>query len=340
MKNSILLLLVFLLVSCVPVSKAPAAAITQTLNANPATKQNTSSINNVTNNANLGLIGRVLVYTPNAIYIANSDGSVPVLIHTIESPFFMMSLSPDGTRFAYFQDNYLYIQNVKTGDAKPLNQEIIGSMGGELRWSRDGKKIALSCSTANEPASSGSICLIDADSGQIEILIREKDLGEVHPFYSIYFIELEDWSRDGSKIVFTYYTPSKKGQKQDFEIYLYDMSSKTTRKILDGKKQDVITQIGSAAISPDNKTLLISGVDASSSFQIFRVDLESNSLSQLTKSATYSFSVPVWGSDNSYFYVHVEQNTSPLKEGTAILNANGDILSFLDIKGAVIGWIK
>jgi len=208
------------------------------------------------------------------------------------------------------------------------------------RYPADSNAASLPKFSSTEPASSGSICLIDADSGQIEILIREKDLGEVHPFYSIYFIELEDWSRDGSKIVFTYYTPSKKGQKQDFEIYLYDMSSKTTRKILDGKKQDVITQIGSAAISPDNKTLLISGVDASSSFQIFRVDLESNSLSQLTKSATYSFSVPVWGSDNSYFYVHVEQNTSPLKEGTAILNANGDILSFLDIKGAVIGWIK
>jgi len=340
MKNYVLLPLIFFLISCAPVSKAPAAAITQTLSTSPAIKQYTSSINDVATNANLGLIGRVLVYTPDAIYIANSDGSAPVLIHTVESPFSMMSLSPDGTRFAYFQGNYLYVQDVKTGDAKPLNQEIMGSIGGELRWSRDGKKIALSCSTANEPASSGSICLIDADSGQIEILIREKDLGEVHPLYSTYFIGLEDWSRDGSKIIFTYYTPSKKGQKQDFEIYLYDMSSKTNRKILDGKKQDVITQIRSAAISPDNKTLLISGVDASSSFQMFRVDLESNSLSQLTKSATYSFSAPVWGSDNSYFYAYVKQNTSPLREGTAILNVNGDILSFLNVKGAVIGWTK
>jgi Tol biopolymer transport system component len=340
MKNNILLLLVFMLVSCVPVSKAPATALVQTLDVNSATKQNTSPTNNVSANANLEMIGRVLIYTSDSVYIANSDGGTPVLIHAVDSPLTMLSLSPDGTKFAYFQGNYLYIQDVKTGDIKPLNQKIIGSIGGELRWSHDGTKIVLSCSTVDEPASSGSICLVDVDSGQIEILIHEMDLMSVHSPYSSYFIELEDWSRDDSKIIFTYFSPSEKGQKQDFEIYIYDTSSKTIRKILDGKKQDVITQFGSAAISPDNKTLLISGSDINSSPQLFQVDLENNILSQLTKSATYSFSNPVWGSDNSYFYAYARQNTPTTKVGTAILNINGNILSFLNINGVVVEWVK
>ncbi|MBI1793912.1 MAG: hypothetical protein HYR70_06945 [Chloroflexi bacterium] len=340
MKNCILLTLMFLLISCAPAPKAPTMAIAQTLDVNSATKQNTSPTNNISANANLEMIGRVLVYTSNSVYIANSDGSTPVLIHAVESPLTMLSLSPDGTKFAYFQGNYVYIQDVKTRNIKPLNQKIIGSIGGELRWSHDGTKIVLSCSTVDEPASSGSICLIDVNSGQIEILIREKDLMSARSPYTTYFIELEDWSRDDSKIIFTYFSPSEKGQKQDFEIYIYDMPSKTIRKILDSKKQDVITQIGSVAISPDNKTLLLSGNDTDSSFQLFQIDLGVNILSQLTRSVIYSFSNPVWGSNSSYFYAYVKQNTPSPKGGAAILDMTGNIVSFLNIKGAVVEWIK
>jgi len=334
MKNLSLLFLTLVLFSCTSTLEAQSPSAVPKSNAS-LIASGSADLSITPTKMELNLTGRVLIATQQAVSLANADGGSAVLIHSMNSPISMMSLSPDETKFVYFQGNYLYVQDVKTGSVKQLNQNIIGSIGGQLKWSPDGKKIALSCSTPNDPTS--SLCLIDADSGRIEILISQKSLGEINPFY---FIELQDWSRDGSKIVFVYYTPSEKGQKQDFQVYFYDTSLRTTQMMLDGKKQDAIIQIRGATISPDEKTLLISGIDAGSSFQIFRMDLESHSLSQLTRTATYSFSMPVWGSDSSYFYVHLAQNAPSFKEGTAVLDPNGDILSYLDIQGTVIAWIK
>jgi dipeptidyl aminopeptidase/acylaminoacyl peptidase len=335
MKKFILLLLAFSLTSCGAMLKNPSSTVVPITHNSPVASENVP-LDVVPTKADLGLKGRVLIEKPDAIYLANWDGGSPVMIRTIVSPIPMMALSPDGTKLAYFQGNYAYVQDVKTGSVKQLNKDIIGSIGGQLRWSPDGKKIALSCSTPSDPIS--SICLIDTDNRNIEILIDQKSLGGVRP---LYFIELQDWSRDGSKIIFTYYTPSEKGQKEDFVVYLYDISSRAIQKILDGKAQNVVTQIRSVAISPDNQILLISGIDANFSLQLFRMNLQNGILNQLTKSTIYWFSAPIWGCDSSYFYADVvEPSASPYKESTAILNANGDILSFLDLQGTVIEWIK
>ncbi len=320
--------------SCAPALGAQPSAPAPASNASLAIPENTRSDVDMTK-IKLSLTGRVLINTSQAVYLANADGGSPVLIHIINSPVSMMSLSPDGTKLAYFQDNYLYVQDVETRNIKQLNQDIIGSIGGQLRWSPDGKKIALSCSTPSNPIS--SICLIDSDSGKTEILISQKFLGEIRPSH---FVELQDWSRDGSRMVFTYYTPSEKGQKQDFAIYLYNTSLATTQMILDSQKQDLIKQIRGATISPDNTTLLISGIGVDSSFQVFRLDLQTADLSQLEKPENYSYSIPVWGSDSSYFYVHLEQGMPLFKEDTAVLDTNGNILSVLDIRGAVVEWMK
>lgn len=335
MKKIVLLFLAFFLASCGATSKNSVSTIVPVTRVSPTVLDNTP-FNDTPAKAKAGLNGRILIGKPDSINLANWDGSFPIVLRAIDSPIPMMALSPDGTNLAYFQGNYAYVQNIKTGNVRQLNQDIIGSIGGQMRWSPDGKKIVLSCSIPSHPIS--SICLIDTDNNNIEILIDQESLREVRPFY---FIELQDWSRDGSIIVFTYYTPSEKGQKQDFEIYLYGMLSGTIQKVLDGKKQDAITQIRSAAISPNNKTLLISGMDASSSLQLFRIELQSGILDQLTKSTIYWFSSPVWGGDSSYFYADaVEFNVSPYKESVALLTANGDILSFLNIQGTVIEWIK
>lgn len=334
MKTLVYLVLMLVLSSCAPALGAQPSAPAPASNASLAIPENTRSDVDMTK-IKLSLTGRVLINTSQAVYLANADGGSPVLIHIINSPVSMMSLSPDGTKLAYFQDNYLYVQDVETRNIKQLNQDIIGSIGGQLRWSPDGKKIALSCSTPSNPIS--SICLIDSDSGKTEILISQKFLGEIRPSH---FVELQDWSRDGSRMVFTYYTPSEKGQKQDFAIYLYNTSLATTQMILDSQKQDLIKQIRGATISPDNTTLLISGIGVDSSFQVFRLDLQTADLSQLEKPENYSYSIPVWGSDSSYFYVHLEQGMPLFKEDTAVLDTNGNILSVLDIRGAVVEWMK
>ena len=335
MKCCVPLLLAIFLISCAPVANTTSVTPIPT-NKSLVGKENTSLTITAPTNTGHEFIGKILIYRLDGIYIGNWDGGNPILIHAFTSPLSMMSLSPDGSNLAYFQDNYLYVQDIYTGKAKAINQEIIGSPGGQLRWSPDVKEIALACSTPNEPAS--SICLVTIEGGKVKIMVSQKDIKEQrHPFY---FIELQDWSRDGSTIVFIYYTPSEKGQKQDFSIYLYDLSSKTTRMILDGKMQNAIVQIRSVAISPDNKMLLISGIDANSLFQVFRLNIEAGNLTQITQVTNSSFTAPVWGYDSCHFYIHIEQDTPSFRENTAILYADGTFFLPLDIKGIVIQWIK
>jgi Tol biopolymer transport system component len=191
-----LLFIVFLLTSCTQVSITPTLDINHPL----PTAQNIATIDTSSILSNFNINGRILVYTPKNVYLANSDGTSPALIHAIESPLPMMSLSPDGTKFAYFSDNSLYVKDITTGMVSTWNREMMGSIGGQLKWSPESKKIALACSTPNVPTA--SLCLVD-ESGNIEYLIKAENIADeiVSPEY---FIELQDWSRDGTKLVFLY----------------------------------------------------------------------------------------------------------------------------------------
>lgn len=323
------LLIVFLLPSCTQVPIAP----TLDINYPPPTAQNIATVDTHPLLSDLNINGRILVYTPKGVYLANADGTSPALIHTIESLLPMMSLSPDGTKFAYFSDNSLYVKDIITGTVSTWNREMMGSIGGQLRWSPESKKIALACSTPNVPTT--SLCLVDK-SGNIEYLIKEENIADktVSPEY---FIELQDWSRDGSKLVFLYYSPSEKGQKQDFSIYYYDVVSKITQLILDGKKQNMIFQIRGVNISPDNKTLLISSIGENSLPQIFVLDLSVVPL-QLQQLPNASYTNPVWSNNNCCYYIHVEQDG--FYQHTLLADLTGNVILNLDIQGTVLQWVK
>jgi hypothetical protein len=322
-------LLLILLPSCTQVPIAPTLDINYPL----PTAQNIATVDTHPLLSDLNINGRILVYTPKGVYLANADGTSPALIHTIESPLPMMSLSPDGTKFAYFSDNSLYVKDIITGIVSTWNREMMGSIGGQLRWSPDSKKIALACSTPNVPTT--SLCLVD-ESGNIEYLIKEENIADktVSPEY---FIEIQDWSRDGSKLVFLYYSPSEKGQKQDFSIYYYDVVSKITQLILDGKKQNMIFQIKGVNISPDNKTLLISSIGENSLPQIFVLDISVVPL-QLQQLPNASYTNPVWSSDNCCYYIHVEQDG--FYQHTLLADLTGNVILNLDIQGTILQWVK
>lgn len=331
MKKIPFLVALFFLVSCIH-TQAPNVNITQTLE--PYTPQIEKIIHTATIPASFDISGRVLLYTTDALYLADADGSSPFLIHTVDTPLSMMSLSPDGTELAYFSGNFLYVKNIITGKIKILNQEIMGSIGGQLKWSPDGKRIALSCSTPSEPTI--SLCLID-ENGNISFVLSVEHLIKDSTASSEYFIELQDWSQDGSKLFFTFYTPSEKGQKEEFSIYYYDLPSKTTQLVFDGKSQKTIFQIRSMSISTDNKTLLLSGMDKSSLSQVFVLDIATDTLSQPMPKA--SITTPVWTNDSCCFYVHVEQQDN-LPAQTKIFDLDGNTIASLDSQGAVIQWLQ
>ncbi len=82
-----------------------------------------------------------LIINQRDYYISTLDGiNSTILFSGKESPIEMANLSPDETQFAYFKDNFVYIQNIADQKTIALNKEILGSIGGNLRWSPDGKK--------------------------------------------------------------------------------------------------------------------------------------------------------------------------------------------------------
>ncbi|HLO17159.1 MAG TPA: hypothetical protein VK206_20165 [Anaerolineales bacterium] len=275
---------------------------------------------------------KILIRKQRDYFLAKADGSEQFLLYPGEaSPLEMASLSPDATKFAYFKDNYVYMQEIKTRKAVILNKEIVGSMGGQIRWSPDAKKLAMTCSIGGQP--SPAICLIDTQSGSIEILINEKNTYE---FCSKNLIELQDWSKDGLTMIYSCFIVPEKGQKEVFSIYSYDVNSKTSKKILDGTTQDLLWYLGSASLSPDKNYLLINGGDQQPKYQVYLLDQANNTLKQLTYEQHASMISPTWSIDGRSIYLHRVEDQIPYPESNFVMDMNGNILSQIKIDGAII----
>ena len=274
----------------------------------------------------------LLVADQRKYYLTQPDGGKKTLLYSEESsPLEMASLSPSATRFAYFINNFVYIQEVTTKKTVTLNKEIIGSIGGPLRWSPDETKLAMTCANAQQP--SFAVCLLDTQSGQIDVLINEKNTDQ---FCASSYIELLDWSKDGSAIFYDCFMFPAYRQKQTLSIYVYEVASKTTKQIFDSTSQDLIWEIHSASISPNNTLLLINGAKQDHVQQIFLLDLSDGSVRQVTKEMSHSSSASVWRSDNNTFYVHTQNHQSPYEESNFIMNTDGEIINTVEIEGTII----
>src|SRR5215212_1240972 len=280
---------------------------------------------------NVAANNKILIVDQLNYYMADSDGSGKALFHSGEtSRIEMASLSPSATKFAYFMNNSLYVQDLLTQDTVTVNKEIIGSMGGQIRWSPEETKLAMTCANAQQP--SLAVCLIDVQNGQIEILVNEKNTDE---FCAANNIELFDWSKDGSKIIYECYIIPEHRQKQNFSVYSYDVASKTTKQIFDGTSQDLIWEIHSASISPNNVLLLINGAKEDYIQCIFLLNLADGSISQVTNETIYSSSALLWRSDNT-FYTHEQNVQPPYEESNFIMSTDGGVVTSVEIAGTVI----
>jgi len=275
---------------------------------------------------------RILIVDQLSYYMANSDGSGKALLYSGETSLIeMASLSPSATKFAYFINNFVYIQDLLTQETLTVNKEIIGSMGGQIRWSPDETKLAITCANAQQP--SLAICLINTLNGQMEFLVNEKNTDQ---FCASNIIELFDWSQDGSTIIYECYVISEHRQKQNFSIYSYDVESQTTKQVFDGKSQDLIWEIHSASISPNNALLLINGAKQDYIQQIFLLDLSKGSVRQVTNEAGYHSSALVWKSDNHTFYTHKQKDQSPYEEANFIMTIDDDVVTTVEVEGTII----
>ena len=263
-------------------------------------------------------------------YIVNSDGKEKILLYSGEnSPTEIASLSLSATKFAYFTNNFVYVQDITTKETTTVNKEIIGSIGGQIRWSPDETKLAMTCATEQQPSS--AICLLDVSNGQIEILANKKNTDK---FCSANYIQLLDWSNDGTKIIYECFIVPEKRHKQEFKIYAYDIATKSTTQILDSASQNMIWQLHSASIAPNNNLLLINGAGQAPIAQIFLLDMPSGTLKQITIANDWHSSALVW-KDNQTFYTHTQLDQSPYDEANFIMNIDGEKVLTLKIEGFI-----
>jgi DNA-binding CsgD family transcriptional regulator len=274
---------------------------------------------------------KLLINEQRDYYTVNLDGTDKTLVYSGEnSPLTMASLSPTATKFAYFNDNSIYVQDLQTGETVTANKEIIGSIGGQIRWSPDETTLALTCATEQQPSS--GVCLINVQNGDITFLVNETTTDN---FCSTKIIELMDWSVDGSKIIYNCFVVPEKGHKQDFAIYVYNVNEKTSIRVFDGSSQNLIWQIHSASISPNNDFLLLNGAGESPIAQIFLLNLSDNTLKQLTQGIDYHSSAALW-LDNQTFFAHRELTHEPYLEANSIMDVNGENKSDLEIQGTIV----
>lgn len=274
---------------------------------------------------------KILIVNKRNYYIANPDGSESVLLYSAEQePLEMASLSPNKTKFAYFKNNFLYILDLESKATAVLNKDIIGSIGGRLRWSPDGKKLAMTCST---PQPINAICLIDVQNGQIEFLLSQNNAGE---FCSKNYMEFLDWSKDGTTMIYTCFMVPEKGQKQIFAIYLYDTASGDSSQIFDNTSQNAIWYLHTVSLSPQNNYLLVNGADQNPTDQVFLIDLTTSALIQLTNGSEYHSAAFAWRSDGNSFYLNKTLVQNPYTESNFVMNINGEILFSIEVDGAII----
>jgi len=277
---------------------------------------------------------KFLIIDQRNYYISSLDGKDTTLLFSgKEAPIEMASLSPDETQLAYFKDNFVYIQNIADQKTITLNKEILGSIGGNLRWSPDGKKLFISCANAQRP--SMAVCTIDTSNGQVEVPINETNTDEICHTNNNSIIEFQDLNSDGTKITFFCFIVTEQGQRAPFAVFIYDTISKTSVKILDSQTQGVVWEFLSVLMSPDGNSLLINSGDQNHIINVYLMDLITGAIKQLTKDTAYSFQATVWGSDSRSFYIHRISIDQPYTEENFLMDMNGAIISPIDIQGII-----
>jgi Tol biopolymer transport system component len=277
---------------------------------------------------------KFLVINQRDYYLSTLDGLDSTLLFSgTDSPIEMATLSPDKTQFAYFKDNFIYIQDIETQKATILNKEIIGSAGGNLRWSPDGKKLFMSCANAQQPDM--AVCAIDISNGQIEVPINEKNTDEICRTTRPIGILFQDLSSDGTKIIYLCIIITAQGQRTPFAVYIYDILSKATKKLVDSQTLGDVWQFQNALISSDGNFLLLGGADQNYMINTYLLDLKTNDLNQLTHDAAYNFQVTTWGQDGKSFYIHRTSAAPPYIEENFLMDIEGKILSPIDLQGII-----
>jgi len=230
----------------------------------------------------LAYVGRRNLFTPDLILADATTGRV---IRTLSSPqrdqhmdaiSFIASSgswSPDGTKFAFavFRDGDSRIEILDVRSTKVdrhVDVDVVGAVS-DPRWSPDGRRIVFSGMSGGQ----SDLYVLDLESGRVTALMRDR------------FADLQPvWSPDGGTIAFVtdrHVTDLDRLTYGEMQIGLIDVATGRIRTLhaFPGVKHI------DPQFSPDGRSIyFVSDRDGFS--DVYRLELESNRLFQVTRLAT------------------------------------------------------
>ncbi|MDZ7301193.1 MAG: DPP IV N-terminal domain-containing protein [candidate division KSB1 bacterium] len=255
---------------------------------------------------------------------------------------YAFSWSPDGTKLVYssksssnphYSSLYdLYLLDLKTNKVERLTR---AARVHSPNWSPDGKSIACVLNTDGTT----NLALFDIEKRQLKILTHYKNQEQIYT---------PQWSPDGRRILYGY------SLLRGRDLYLYDLATDQISPVFDDSpvNGDNSTDRRDAVFSPDGRTIYFSW-DESGIFNIYRLDLETKQITQLTNVIGGAFMPSVNRNGEIVFSTFVAegykiaylQNSQPLpREHTRYLayasggvklasRAGGSTLATLDVSG-------
>jgi dipeptidyl aminopeptidase/acylaminoacyl peptidase len=198
-----------------------------------------------------------------------------------------VSLAPDGTMY-YVHDPegisqlFKVVPGKKQSDAARLTSFPDGIDGYDV--SDDGKWIAITADVGG--SEQADLFLMDAASGKMSPIFENPEVvyGSV------------EWRRDSKAFAYR----ANDASPSDFHIYIYELESKSPRKVFEGKGSHF-----PADFSKDGSKLVVGKYNSASFSQLFEVDLASGERREITPAGEeWSFSAVGYSADERTFLVN------------------------------------
>lgn len=259
------------------------------------------------------------------IYLMDADGKnvQPLINSPVDES--IISWSPDSSKIAFAKDNHIYVidsngrnvNQLSSGDS--IDQDPIWSPDGQMigfssnvvgsqrdifvmnadgsnrrqltnsdaedrrvSWSTDGKQIVFHSNRSGNYA----LYLVDADSDCVNPDTCEKNFRRLSALDAIYG-SFPDWSPDGSRITF-HSNYQSDGGPSDYNIAIVDADGLNRYYVAADIAED-----RRPVWSPDGQQIIFQSLRDGSDFEIYRLDLETDSTIPLTDNTSEDIN-PTW----------------------------------------------
>jgi DNA-binding CsgD family transcriptional regulator len=282
----------------------------------------------------------------NDFYIANADGSNPQLVMiNADAPYDLSdiphivnaALSSNAKEIAYVSDGFIYLRNIQTGQQIKLNSERIGGEYTFMQWSSDGNQIGFDC----YPATTSEICILDIQTGKIEILTNSKELGAIG-MDGFYF---GGWSQDGSRIGLCLEIAPEQSGRPKTSFYWLDVVTRKVNFVLDEKNMSG-SWLGCPVLVPDGKQMIFDVFPADKSQHLYSINIDGGDLIEIVPQNAHEqnayLSLPIIFNPNGESYIASYCSTQ-LYMGVCtpvFLSFDRKILYQLNLKDVIIkSWV-